>query len=122
MDEFRRDIARSLALHRAVAEQRASKPEWREASLARLDRWQAQGCLQNEYAARWRAWLKLADPDLWREVLGSSDAAADMRQTSPLTCNLHAKQRWALLKGFRPDPHESLTAPNCLSGFKLFQR
>jgi hypothetical protein len=95
------EALRSLALHQAVVEAWPAHPEWRSFACARIERWYAQGTLDAEYAGRWRSWLQLPDSELLVNIVAISEEAIDMRQTSPLTCGLHPKQRWRILKALR---------------------
>ena len=92
---------RSLALHRAVAEQWRKHPEWRGVSIARIDRWEAQGALHAVYAGRWRSLLAFPDEEFLARIIALDEEANDMRQTSPVTCNLQPRERWRILKALR---------------------
>ena len=65
------EAQRSLALHSAVATQLHARPEWVACSRERIARWEAQGALHPEYAARWRAWLALPLEELCGDIVKS---------------------------------------------------
>ena len=96
-----REDHRSLAYHRAVADQVRQDPD-RVVHSARLVL--ARQSALHPHAAplfeRWAAWLALAPEDLITLMLSPSLDAREMRQVSPFAGLLSARQRAQILRAF----------------------
>ncbi len=95
--------ARSLRMHRVVAERVRENPSCMEAARAQLNRWKGEGTLADEYIDAWRALLDGPLPELLAKLVEDSETARALRQTTPFAGTLSPRERWALLKE-RPIP------------------
>lgn len=93
--------ARSLALHRAVAERVRQEPELIAAARRRLERWRRQGTLHPDYAA---AWAEVLDGDLEGLVgvlTDPGERSSALRQVTPFAGAVDARSRWRIWRDER---------------------
>jgi hypothetical protein len=97
--------ARSLAMHRLVAEKLRRDPSLLEKAKATLARWRAGGDNSTRpYDEEWeRALAEGLDATL-RLALGTSEHATALRQCSPFAGILTPDERTAFLKAWKPGP------------------
>lgn len=88
--------ARSLAYHRALADQ-LSEPMVDEARHA-LSKWRQEGRIDPRYADRWESLLAGALPDLRRALVDESQDGSDLRQNSPFAGLLSEPERRRILR------------------------
>lgn len=87
--------ARSLALHRLIAERVRSDPALIVAARDRLARWSAGGALSPAYVARWTQ--VLSDPAALHVVLtADTEDARALRQTTPFSFVVPPRERWRI--------------------------
>jgi hypothetical protein len=90
-----RASARSRAYHRAVAA-RLRRPMVDEAGYV-LYRWREQGRIDPRYADRWERILGLPLPEIRQALTEESEAADDLRQSSPFAGVLSEPERRRIL-------------------------
>lgn len=99
-----REDRRSLAFHRAIAErvERAGEPAIGQArrNLARLRQAHPHA---TELLERWRQWLDLPPSRLAANMLDPRPQAREMRQVSPFSGMLSARERAQILRRFRAE-------------------
>jgi len=93
---------RSRALHAAVAERLRRDPALVRVALAYLDRFEPAADPGSRAAlARWRRLIgELPHDDLLALLASASDAAAELRQSSPFLAVLPAEERDAIFAHF----------------------
>lgn len=92
--------ARSLALHRAVAEKLRANPGLLDIARDNLKRWMAQGGPTLPY---WQRWLEILDwplEELTAKILEESEDMTAMRQSAPFAGVLLPRERWAIYEEF----------------------
>ena len=75
--------ARSLAIHRLVAERLRHEPQLVEAALRRVETWAEEGKMHPAYADAWRQLLKGPIEALLAVLSDRSERAAALRQCTP---------------------------------------
>jgi transcriptional regulator with XRE-family HTH domain len=110
----------SLALHEEAIQALKSDPTLVEAARNTVSRWLETGDARS--SGLWREWLHILETRAWRRVLGRSQHAQQLRQTSPLATLLPDATRRRILgdagqlrKGVRLGgalmPHRDTTDP-----------
>lgn len=84
--------ARSLAMHRAIAEKLRNNPGLLEAAAENIRRWRRQGVDVSAFA-EWEAILGRGVEETVRMMTDPSENAARMRQSTPFTGVLTPKER-----------------------------
>lgn len=90
---------RSLAYHRALAP-RLRRPMIDDA-LRQVWKWRARGSIDARYADRWEQILRRPVADVRRAISEDSQAARDLRQTSPFAGMLSEAERRKILREVR---------------------
>ncbi len=93
--------ARSLALHRAVAERLVADPQVLTRARRRVQGWLDEGTVARPWAEAWRLALQAAPEQVAALLREDSERARAMRQTSPFAGVLDARQRWAIWRATR---------------------
>lgn len=96
MEAHRRAEARSLALHRRVAERLREEPELIVAARARLQRWIDAGSVSPAWGEAWAAVLEGPVEELCELLQANDEHARSMRQASPFAGALHPRERWRI--------------------------
>lgn len=87
--------ARSLALHRLIAERVRADPTLIAAARDRLARWAESGALSAAYVTRWTQ--VLSDPAALEVVLtADTEDARALRQTTPFAFVVPPRERWRI--------------------------
>jgi hypothetical protein len=92
--------ARSLAMHRAIAEKLRAHPELMEIAHENLERWSAAPGRSGRYWDQWRELLSRPLPEVLAAIVEDSERMTAMRQTSPFAGVLEPRERWAIYDEF----------------------
>jgi hypothetical protein len=95
--------ARSLAMHRAIAEKLRARPELIEIARDNLDRWTATVPHSKPYWDAWREILTRPLAEVLDIIVEDSERMTAMRQTSPFAGVLDPRERWAIYDEFAGD-------------------
>lgn len=101
MDPHRLAELRSIALHRAVADELHRHPELVDAARERLRVWAADGKLHEHYRD---AWLTLLDEPLARVtelIVEDTERGRELRQATPFAGLISARERWRIWREVR---------------------
>jgi hypothetical protein len=93
--------ARSLAMHRAIAEKLRARPELIGIARANLERWSAGR--SQKYFDAWREILTRPLPEVLELIVEDTEWMTAMRQTSPFAGVLDPRERWAIYDEFAAD-------------------
>jgi hypothetical protein len=99
--------ARSLALHRAIAEKLAANPALLEIARENIERWSQSRGRSQPY---WDAWMKILDqplPYILEIMTEDSERMTAMRQATPFAGVLEPKERWAIYEQFEVRPPDT---------------
>ncbi|MCU0655820.1 MAG: hypothetical protein MUF64_11225 [Polyangiaceae bacterium] len=100
--------ARSLELHRQIAERLQENPSLTERARANVERWSADKTLAPAYAQRWRKALSLPLSELIDLLLDPGEEACSLRQTTPFSFVISPRERWKIWREVRstwsPEP------------------
>jgi len=92
---------RSLALHKAIAQQLIDRPELLNVAKANLDRW-----IQNsEEIPAWRSWKRILEgsmDDIIKILVSPDERNRELRQSSPFCGILSRQERWRIYEAFSP--------------------
>lgn len=88
--------ARSLELHRAIAERLRRDPAVLERARALVRRWLAGGTVSGRWAGRWAEILGRPLPEIEALLVDPGQEARDLRQTSPFAGVLSPRERWRI--------------------------
>ena len=94
--------ARSLAMHRAIAEKVRANPQLVEVARDNIKRWSRIGAASPKY---YKDWLDLLDrplPELLDLLVDESEWMTAMRQIGPFAGVLTPQERWAIYAEFAP--------------------
>ena len=94
--------ARSLALHRVVAERLKGDPAVLDRAKQRIDEWLRLGQPHPEYALAWRDLLTGPLDALLAVLTDGSERARSLRQVTPFAGVVSPRERWALWRETRP--------------------
>lgn len=86
----------SLALHEEVVRMAKANPELVQRAQQTVSRWLDGGDVRS--AALWREWQDILQARAWRKVLGRTQHAQQLRQTSPLVTVLPEDVRQRILQ------------------------
>lgn len=92
--------ARSLAMHRAIAEKLRVSPSLIEIAQDNLRRWPAGAGRSQPYLDAWEALLSKPLEELLVLIVEDSERMRAMRQASPFAGVLRPKERWAIYDSF----------------------
>lgn len=90
--------ARSLAMHRAIAEKLRARPELIEIARENLDRWTAGR--SQAYFDAWREILSRPLDEVLAVIVEDSERMTAMRQCTPFAGVLDQRERWAIYDEF----------------------
>lgn len=93
--------ARSLEMHRAIAEKLRQHPELMEIAWDNLERWSANETHSKRYSDAWREILKRPLEDVLALMVEENERMTAMRHTSPFAGVLTPKERWAIYDRFK---------------------
>jgi hypothetical protein len=88
--------ARSLALHRAIAEALKADPSLVETAQERMRAWRASGHISRPYAEAWLSILDRPLDELRRAITEDSETARALRQTTPFAGVIDPRTRWRI--------------------------
>ncbi len=97
---------RSLAYHREVARRFRAEPSLADRAREKVLGLLATGGIHKEYAAEWVEILSLPAEEACARFLADDDRGVALRQTTPFTGLMPAKDRWALWKHVRRELEE----------------
>ena len=92
--------ARSLAMHRAIAEKLRANPALIEIARENLERWSSEPGRSGRYWEAWREILARPLPEVLELIVEDSERMTAMRQTSPFAGVLDPRERWAIYDEF----------------------
>ena len=95
--------ARSLALHRAIAEKLRADPSLLAIAHDNLDRWSAVKDHSQPYLDAWRAILQRPLEEVLALMVEDSERMTAMRQSNPFPGILTPRERWAIYDRFPPE-------------------
>ncbi len=93
--------ARSLALHRLVAEKIRRDPMLLRIAKANVDRWRARATPNDQYLTEWERLIEAGVETALAVVTEDSEKASALRQSSPFAGILTTSERTAFLKAWR---------------------
>ena len=88
--------ARSLALHRAVAEALDKDPHLVEVAREQILSWASSGRIAAPYAEAWLSILAAPLDDIRRAITADTQTARALRQTTPFTNVIDPRTRWRI--------------------------
>jgi hypothetical protein len=91
---------RSLAYHRAVAEQLLREPSLIEVARARAAKWLAEG-RSSHYARRWCEILARPVEEIARRMVDEGEDARALRQATPFAGMIDPRERWRIWREVR---------------------
>ena len=97
--------ARSLALHRAVAERLLVDPLVLERARERVQGWLRDGSVSRPYAEAWRDVLARSHEEVAAFLCADTQRARDLRQATPFAGALDPRTRWQIWSSV-PRPSE----------------
>jgi len=92
--------ARSLAMHRAIAEKLRVRPELMDVAFDNLRRWAEGAGRSQPYLDAWDKLLSRPLGEVLALIVEDSEAMRAMRQTSPFAGVLSPKERWEIYDAF----------------------
>jgi hypothetical protein len=96
--------ARSIALHRAVAERLRADPALMESARGRVRVWRAEGKMHPRYAEAWEQVLARPLDEVCAFLIDPGEEACALRQSTPFTGVLDARTRWRIWREVRAAP------------------
>jgi len=90
--------ARSLELHRLVAERLRARPELLDRARARVAGWLHTGAVSRRWAAAWADVLSRPLPEILGVLVDPGQQARDLRQSSPFAGALSRREPWDALR------------------------
>lgn len=97
-----REDLRSLAYHEVVARHVRKNPQAHLAhALHNINKWRIEKPTVAPLFDRWQQWLQLPVPEMLTLMLSHSQTSRDMRQVSPFSGILSARERRDVLLRFR---------------------
>lgn len=87
---------RSIALHAAVAERLAERPDLVDRARARIATWRRDGRLAEVYASRWAALLDLPLDELAAKLVEDSEEMRELRQATPFAGVVPPRERFRI--------------------------
>lgn len=101
MNAHRLAEARSLALHRLIADELERDPERRAAARARVARWRAEGLVHAHYAQEWARLLDGPLAQLLACLRDEGEPSRALRQVTPFAGFIDPRRRWSLWREVR---------------------
>ena len=99
-----REDLRSLAFHRAIADLLRKNPELIvKRARKNLEKLASMHPNAGTLFDKWREWLSFPFEILIEKILDPQQETCDMRQVSPFSGLLNARQRTQVLRGFREE-------------------
>lgn len=92
--------ARSLAMHRAIAEKLRRQPELLVIASENMERWRPTAGRSTPYLDAWEAILRRPFEEVLRVIQEDSEQMRAMRQSSPFAGVLSPKERWEIYDAF----------------------
>jgi hypothetical protein len=92
--------ARSLAMHRAIADKLRAHPELIGIARENLERWSGAPGRSGRVLDQWGEVLARPLPEVLELIVEESDWMTAMRQTSPFAGVLDPRERWAIYDEF----------------------
>jgi hypothetical protein len=92
--------ARSLALHRAIAEKLRANPALLDIARENLDRWSTSNSRSQPYWDAWREILSRPLEEILALLVEQSERMTAMRQATPFAGVLDPAERWAIYERF----------------------
>ena len=93
--------ARSLALHKQIAEGLGDHPEWVQRAQAQVSRWRREHTLSLEYVELWSALLDGPLDGVQAVLLDNTKAGKALRQTTPFAGAIDPRTRWRIWREVR---------------------
>lgn len=91
-------MARSLALHAAVARRLADEPALVDVARARVESWRTHAEVAPAHVEAWSGLLAAPLPELLARLVEPSPEMHELRQVSPFAGVLDPRTRWAILR------------------------
>ena len=88
--------ARSLAIHREIAERLLRDPSVLVRARSTLRRWSGDGHIAPEYARAWESWLSRKPEEIATLLTDEGQDARALRQNSPFVGIIDPRRRWAI--------------------------
>ncbi|HXT21629.1 MAG TPA: hypothetical protein VN811_10820 [Thermoanaerobaculia bacterium] len=88
--------ARSLALHRAVAERLHEQPELLDAARERVESWRRDGTVAPYYVAAWTELLAGARDEVVAAIVAPGERATALRHVTPFAGVVDPRTRWRI--------------------------
>ena len=101
MDGHRLAEARSIALHRAVAEKLRADPRLLARARARVAEWRISGAVMMPYVEGWERMLALDLDALCSMLADPGENARALRQVSPFAGAVPPRERWRIWRTVR---------------------
>jgi hypothetical protein len=101
VDAHRLAEERSIALHAAIAECIVADDTIVPRARARVEGWLRDGPVHPEYARQWLQILDLPTGAMIRALVDPSDRARALRQVTPFSFVIPARERWAIWRAVR---------------------
>jgi hypothetical protein len=95
VDPHRLAEARSLAMHRVIAERLRGDPRWLERARERVAGWMAQG-RSPYYAAAWQRLLESPIEEICAMLVADTEEARALRQATPFAGAIGPRERWSI--------------------------
>ena len=92
--------ARSLEMHRAIADKLRAHPELMEIARDNLERWSLTETNSKPYSDAWRKILERPLEEVLALMVEEGEWMTAMRHASPFAGILEPKERWAIYKRF----------------------
>ena len=102
--------ARSLALHRRVAQRIVEQPALLDRARARVQGWLQHGGVARPYAEAWERLLAGEPVEVAATLVDESERMTALRQTTPFSFVVPPRERWQIWKDVRRS-WEKTTAP-----------
>jgi len=96
MDGHRTAERRSLAYHAAIADRLHGEPWILDRARAQVAAWRRGGSVHDRYIAAWDAVLAGSAEEIAAALIDAGAAMIALRQVSPFTGVLGARERWAI--------------------------
>lgn len=98
MDPHRLAEARSIELHRVIANRLPDEPGLLDEARARIASWSRDGILSRRYADEWLRILALPLDEIRAFLVEDSEKARTLRQVTPFAGVVPPRERWLIWK------------------------